>query len=200
MNKNITTIVFDMGNVLIHFRPDMFAARLPLSQAEQQQLIDAIFVPEIWGPTDEGTVSKREVYDYATARLPEYLHRYAHELIYNWKYPLIPVEGMGDVVRACKKKGYRLLLLSNAGYDQPEYFMRVPGNECFEGTVISAYERIVKPDLRLYQILIDRFDLDPSVCLFIDDSPANIAAGKKAGFETYLFDGDVQKLREYLEI
>lgn len=200
MKENITTIVFDMGNVLIHFNPDMFAARLPLNDDERKLLTDTIFAPEIWGPTDEGTVSKREVYEYSIARLPEYLHRYAHELIYNWKYPLIPVEGMGEVVRDCKKKGYRLLLLSNAGYDQPEYFMRVPGSECFEGTVISALENIVKPDPRIYDILIKRFDLIPENCLFIDDSEANIAGGKKAGFETYLFDGDVQKLRDYLEL
>ena len=58
----------------------------------------------------------------------------------------------------------------------------------------------MKPDPAIYRRLCDRFSLEASQCLFIDDLPRNIEGARSAGLNGYCFqDGDVAKLRSYLE-
>ena len=69
----------------------------------------------------------------------------------------------------------------------------------FEGTVVSALEKCVKPDRRLYEILLNRYDLKPEECLFIDDLRANCDGAERAGMTAYCYDGDYEKLVAYLK-
>ena len=54
----------------------------------------------------------------------------------------------------------------------------------FDGIVLSGEEEIIKPDKRIYQIAIDRYDLIPSETVFIDDNLDNINTAIKLGFNT----------------
>ena len=54
-----------------------------------------------------------------------------------------------------------------------------------DGIVVSGEEHLLKPDIRIYQTLLDRYHLRAGECLFIDDSPANIEGAKKAGLATW---------------
>jgi 2-haloacid dehalogenase len=58
--------------------------------------------------------------------------------------------------------------------------------------VVSGEERIVKPDWRIFQLLLDRFGLAPAVTLFIDDSAANVAAARELGLDAVQFHGPDQ--------
>jgi 2-haloacid dehalogenase len=53
----------------------------------------------------------------------------------------------------------------------------------FDGLLISGEDKLIKPDLAIYQLAIKRFDLDPKKCVFIDDRLENIEAAKKLSFE-----------------
>ena len=57
----------------------------------------------------------------------------------------------------------------------------------FEGIVVSGDERIKKPDHRLYQILIDRYSIQPSKSIFIDDTKINVEAAVDLGFQAIHF-------------
>jgi 2-haloacid dehalogenase len=57
----------------------------------------------------------------------------------------------------------------------------------FLDIVVSAEERMLKPDVRIYQILIDRNDLAPEQCLFIDDSLANVETARQLGMTAHHF-------------
>ena len=52
----------------------------------------------------------------------------------------------------------------------------------FDGLLISGEDKLIKPDLAIYQLAIKRFDLDPIKCVFIDDRLENIEAAKKLSF------------------
>ena len=68
-----------------------------------------------------------------------------------------------------------------------------------DGIVVSGGEKIVKPDFRLYQILIERFNITPEQSLFIDDNAKNIEAAQALGFQTIHFTNDVnleEKLKQ----
>ena len=59
--------------------------------------------------------------------------------------------------------------------------------DSFEGIVVSGDERIKKPDPRLYQILIDRYSIQPSKSIFIDDTKINVEAAIDMGFQAIHF-------------
>ncbi|MBR2792523.1 MAG: HAD family phosphatase [Erysipelotrichaceae bacterium] len=195
----IKNIIFDMGRVLVEFYPEDFLTKEGITDKEERELLlREIFHHEDWTNMDAGIMSEQEMYDEAVKRIPEHLHQTAHNLIFDWNDPIIPVKGMEDFVRECKEKGYGIYLLSNASVAQPVYWLRIPGHQYFDGTVVSALEKIMKPDIRIYQILLDRYGLKAEECLFIDDMARNIKGAEKAGIRGYLFDGDVDKLRKYI--
>ena len=70
-----------------------------------------------------------------------------------------------------------------------------------DGGIFSYLVGAIKPEPEIYQILIDKYRLVPEECIFIDDREANLAAARKLGFQTILFDGYEQgraKLNELL--
>ena len=62
----------------------------------------------------------------------------------------------------------------------------------FEGIVVSGIEKKRKPHPEFYQILFDRYNVDPRKTLFIDDNAKNIAAGKRIGLTTIHFNSPEQ--------
>jgi 2-haloacid dehalogenase len=71
--------------------------------------------------------------------------------------------------------------------------------EWFDGVLVSGEERMIKPDPAIFQLLLDRFGLDPETTFYIDDSPANVAAASQLGFDAVRFTGPGQ-LRRNLEL
>ena len=67
-----------------------------------------------------------------------------------------------------------------------------------DGGVFSCDEGVVKPDPRIYMIIIERFDLNPMECVFIDDSKANIMAAKALGMNVIHFE-DYESAKNQLE-
>ena len=159
-------------------------------------LMKEIFASADWPRLDSGEVTEEVLLEKAKKNLPEHLHGAAEHLIMAWDQPIEPVEGMADLVKECKERGWGVYLLSNASFRQKEYWPQIPGSEYFDGTVVSACEGCMKPDVRIYEILLDRFHLNPADCWFIDDVPANIAGAERAGIRGILFDGQAATVRE----
>ena len=80
-----------------------------------------------------------------------------------------------------KQKGYTIYLLSNIN----EYtFESIQDSKLFDivdGYVFSYLEHQVKPHRSIYLTLLDRFQLKPNECLFIDDNNKNIETAKDLG-------------------
>jgi 2-haloacid dehalogenase len=66
----------------------------------------------------------------------------------------------------------------------------------FEGVVVSGEERMIKPDPAIFQLLLDRFGLDPEATVFVDDSEANVTAARQLGLDAVLFTGPRQLRRD----
>ena len=61
-------------------------------------------------------------------------------------------------------------------------------NTSFRDVVVSAHERLVKPDPAIYRLFLDRNGLDADDCIFIDDSPANVAGAESVGIDAIHFE------------
>ena len=111
---------------------------------------------------------------------------------------MMPVTGMAELLEELKQKGYGIYLLSNANIRQHAYWHKIRGWQFFDGKVISADEKIMKPHPDYYRIALERFDLKPEACFFIDDVPANIEGAQYCGISGTVFHKDVSLLRSQL--
>ena len=55
--------------------------------------------------------------------------------------------------------------------------------------VVSGEERVKKPDRRIFEILLERYELDPGETLFIDDREDNLRAAAALGIDGIHFTG-----------
>ncbi len=194
----IRNILFDMGNVLIHFDRKVFLDRLEVSEEEKQLLLREVFLSVEWVQMDRGTLREETAEPLMCQRLPEHLHGAVHSLVSLWDEPMLPVAGMAELVEELKNNGYGIYLLSNASIRQHDYWSKIPGWQFFDGKVISADEKVMKPHPDYYRMAMERFDLKPEECFFIDDVPANIEGALYCGIPGTVFHKDVALLRRQL--
>lgn len=194
--------IFDLGRVIIDF--DMaYMTSVYVKEPEDASLVEAVvFDRKYWNRLDEGSIEDDEMKADFCSRLPERLHKKACAVYDNWYMNLNPIKGMFELVRELKAMGKRLYLLSNISCLFAEKYREIPllGELLseFDGLVFSAPIRMVKPERRIFEHLLEKYSLEPKECTFIDDNADNIAAAKEIGINTYLFDGDAQRLREFI--
>ena len=142
----IKNIVFDMGNVLVRFDPELFMDRYSLTGEDRKLIRNEVFRSVEWTMLDRGVIDEEIAERRILPRLPERLHDAARGLIEKWDDPIVPVEGMLELLQALKAKGYRLYLLSNAATRQPIYWARAEASKLMDGALISAEVKLLKPD------------------------------------------------------
>ena len=106
---------------------------------------------------------------------------------------------MADLVAELKGLGYGIYLLSNATSALHEYFPRIPGSEHFDGLIVSADHKLLKPEHELFEVLFRTYGLEGAECFFIDDNAANADASINLGMPAAVFDGDLPRLRRALQ-
>lgn len=194
----IRNIVFDMGNVMIYFRKDLFLDQAGVSGEDRTLLARVVFDSLEWARLDRGSLLEDEAERIMCARLPARLHDKVHYFVYDWDKPLRPVRDMAPLVRELKAKGYGIYLLSNAASRQHVYWPDIPGSECFDGTLISADELLTKPEREIYELFLERFGLRAEECVFIDDNTVNAEGAYRCGLHPIVFHDDVDELRARL--
>ena len=175
----IKNIVFDINGVLTNSFSLETAAAFDYTIKEGVVFIK-IAKSAIWKNYDLGFYKTREsMIDDMCALYPEDAEIIERVLRKHWKYTTN--DRMESFLVALKKK-YNVYLLSNVGQQdldmiRPRKFMQQA-----DGGVYSCEEGCIKPDRKIYQILIDRYGIDPGETVFIDDGAVNIRAARKLGF------------------
>ena len=191
----IKNIVFDLGNVLIKYTPDVFLKDYP--DAKRELLGKEIYHSENWLKMDHGDLSEAELIDLVCSRIPESYHADAVKLI-KWYELTSLVEGMEQLVLALKANGYGIYMLSNTSEAFYRFRKKIPVLKYFDGLFVSADHRLLKPDREIFRLFCKEFNLNASECVFIDDSAANVDGAKEVGFEGILFRGDASELKTEL--
>jgi 2-haloacid dehalogenase len=184
--EQITTIVFDLGNVLVRWDPyGPFAGRLPAADAEAflvgfdfmafNHLQDA---GRTWA--DARIALAAEAPEHVDA-LDVYVEHFADTL-------RGPVAGMAEVVRDLADAGIRLLGLTN--WPAETFHLAQPAAPAIgllEDVLVSGREGVAKPDAAIFALLVERYGLDPRRTIFVDDAERNVAAAAAAGLEAIHF-------------
>lgn len=190
----IRNVVFDMGGVLMTFNGPYFASRYAESAEDAALLQAAYFGRGEWALLDAGVISYETMMRIAEAHLPERLYPALHDMAATWARYSEPLEEVNALAERLAGCGYDLYLLSNAGTRIDEQLDHCPAYPLMKGRVVSAEERIMKPDPAIYRVLCDRYRLDPAECLFVDDNADNCAGARVAGMRAHHFTGDVAAL------
>ena len=110
----IKNVVFDYGNVMIHFDPRYMVSRYVSDANDVEMLTPIIFDRLYWDALDEGSISDGEVVEAVKKRIPERFWDVSEKIYYNWVYNLPEIEGMNALVKHVKNElGARVFLLSN---------------------------------------------------------------------------------------
>ena len=193
----VKNVIFDMGNVLSVYDPQKYMRKLTDDAKAADAVARELFGGPEWRQLDAGTISE----DAAVARVQARIPRYAAQVrraMDEWSNHFVPMPGMQELVARLKAQGYGLYLLSNAGLSFFSYYKKAEVFRYFDGFVISAKEKLLKPDPALYRRLLDRYRLKAEECLFIDDLRENIEGAERVGIKGHCFAGS-EELGRYLK-
>ena len=197
-NGRPTAVVFDLGGVLLDWNPRHLYRKLFDDEAEMDRFLSEVCTMEWHHAHDLGVPPEQTVPPLVAAH-PEYA-----EMIHAWperseEMLAGPIEESVEILRSLKQAGVPVYALTNMEtWTYPGRRERYDFLGWFDGTLVSGFEGVAKPDRRVFELLFARFGLSPEATLFIDDSPKNVAAARAAGMQAIEFDSPAQ-LRQDLE-
>lgn len=195
----ITTLIFDMGNVLLEFNPKKIVAHYTQDPQTIETLTYAIFNHQEWLSLDLGTLSDQQAIDSICGGLELKYHTLVKQIVETWPITNHYIEAMIPLVNTLKSKGYQLVLASNASLRFHEYKKDIRALDVFDGILISADIHKAKPEAAYYETLLSQFGLDRSQCFMIDDMKANIDGAAQCGIKGTIFTGDLKVLENTLK-
>lgn len=183
----IDTVVFDVGRVLLQWDPlFLFRKLLPDDAAIAAFMAETEFM-KVHATFDGGRPFAEGLAELA-ARFPHYA---PHIMAWDERWEeTIPgaIDGTVEILEQLHAAGVPLYALTNYSAEKfPTARSRFPFFARFRDIVVSGEEGLIKPDARIYRILLQRTGSDAARTLFIDDSPSNIAAAAALGMVTHLF-------------
>lgn len=191
----IDTVVYDFGNVLIGWDP--FGPYAGRPRAEIEAFFEAVDFGSINHAADAGTpyAVLLERVERTRPDLADDLRRYVE----HYELSLTgPIDGSAELVAELKGLGLRLYGLTNW---QAETFHNAepaaPAIGLMEDVIVSGREGMAKPDRRIFELVAERFDVDPARAVFIDDKDVNVDAARGVGFHGVVFT-TTEALREDL--
>lgn len=191
-------IVFDLGRVVFAQDPTKSSEHFK----EFFSYVSLTPMPQFWTDYDLGVSS----FDDVAVALADYRGvevEYAASMIREAISRQETIAPTAALIADLKAAGYKLYVLSNMSREFIDYLREQPVYRHFDGEVVSCEEGVVKPQPEIFDLLLERFGLDPADTLFIDDRKENVEAAARNGIHTVHFDrmdyeGSCRELRKML--
>ena len=180
-------IILDMGNVLLEWNKDKILKAVAKTQKDYLILDKAIFQSGLWERLDLGTLTREELVLKVISMIGSIYQEKVQEVVWNWpSYIEIYTEVFPLLVRL-KEKGHRIFVLSNTSpvfYELLEEQLS-PLNEILDGFVLSCDIKAIKPDPKMFEEILRKYQLDPANCVFLDDIADNTKMAETLGIKPY---------------
>lgn len=181
----ITTIIFDFGGVLVDWNP-RYLYRQEFEDDSSMESFLAHIGWEEWNLQQDKGRLLTEATELLQRQFPDY-HSKIQLFYEQWDKMLkgeIP-ENVGVLRELKQKYRYKLYGLTNWSAETfPIALERFSFFKLFDGIVVSGEEKLIKPDEKIFRLILERYHLDPKSTLFIDDNRKNIDTAKGMGFST----------------
>jgi 2-haloacid dehalogenase len=180
---NINTIVFDLGGVLIDWNPEYLYSRIFPNEEERRWFLSTICTLD-WNEAQDAGRSLKDGTEYLLKKFPE--HEASIRAYYGrWKEMLGgPIHETVEIFRQLKyQRHLKLYALTNWSAETfPVALELYDFLHWFDGRLVSGEEKIRKPFPEIYQLLIDRFGIDPKTAIYVDDNIRNVVPARELGF------------------
>lgn len=179
--------ILDMGNVLLEWNKDKILQGVSDLEKDYMILDKVIFQSGLWEKLDLGTMTREELVLKVVSIIGTTYQKKMEEVIWNWPAYIDIYTEVFPVLSEVKKKGHRIFVLSNTSKVFYELLDRElsPLKELLDGFVLSCDIKAIKPDQTMFKKIIEKYQLDPSNCIFLDDIEENTTVAKKLGFNAY---------------
>ena len=172
--RNIETIVFDLGGVLIDWNPVYLYSKI----FDDPQKVD-YFLTHVcnneWNAEQDRGRTFAEAIKLKQTEFPEYSEAIA-AYFDRWPEMISGAIKETEIIlnRLYDSGNYRLYALTNWSSETfPYAWANFELLRKFEGILVSGKEDLIKPDPEIYKRLNSRFDINPEATVFIDDSLKN---------------------------
>ena len=194
----INNIIFDFGGVLLDWNPRYLYKSYFNNDEEMEHFLADICNGE-WNIRQDAGRPFAEAVKELQAKFPEYaeaIQMYDDD----WEKMLkCELPESIDLLKELKFMGYGIYGLTNWSAEKIGYaFANYSFFSLFDGIVVSGVEKVVKPDRKIYEILLERYSLKPGECVFIDDNQDNVDMAKVLGINAIRFD-NIGNVKEHLE-
>jgi 2-haloacid dehalogenase len=176
-----STVVFDVGNVLLRWDPRNLYRQVFDDEARVEWFLSTVCTAE-WNVEQDRGRDWDEAVALLVERHPEHegpiraFHERWHETVSGVFEDNVAVL---EMLRDAAVPNYCITNFSGAKFREAQ--TRFPFLAAFDGVIVSGDERVLKPDPAIYNLLLDRYRLDAGDCLFIDDSKANVDGARAVG-------------------
>ena len=183
----IKNIVVDVGKVLVDFDWQGFMDTLAFPPEIYEKVANATVLSDLWNEFDRSRMSDEEILQGFLEKVPDC----ETEIMRFWN-------NMGNCIKrydyahswiqSLQEMGYRVYLLSN--YSRRMYFQSIEELsfvEQVDGAVFSFEVQATKPEREIYDALLEKYQLNPTECVFLDDNRSNIIAANQLGMATIHF-------------
>ena len=194
----IRNLIFDFGSVLVDWDPHYLYIPY-FGDASKAEWFLTEICPYTWNTQADAGRSLQEITEERIALYPQWEKEI--RMYYDRWIEMMggQIPGMEELVRDYKARGYGVWGLTNWSRETfPLVRHRYPVFDLLDGIVVSGEERTAKPGPELYRILLDRYGLQAETCVFIDDSPRNVAGAEAVGIRGLVFR-DAAQLRRDLD-
>ena len=193
-------LVFDMGNVLIEWNSEKILQAITDDIKLQNLLRKEVFETGLWVQTDEGVKTREEMIEIVTAKIGEEYRNEITQLSRYWYKYVDVYTKVQDRIIELSKNGYNIYILSNTAYTFYDLVKEgyLPVTSIAKGIVLSCEERVLKPNEKNYNILLERYNLDPHDTMFFDDLPENIWGAARCRINGFVVENE-SELLTYLD-
>lgn len=198
--SNKKTIIFDLGGVLIDWNPKYLYRKIIDDEKQIDWFLENICDMH-WNEQQdagrslmEGTIEKIKKHPDQAEKIKAYYERWS-EMLGG------PIEGTVSILRQLKEsEDYRLYALTNWSAETfPIAQERYDFLQWFKGIVVSGVEKMRKPQAEFYQLILDRYNINASDSLFIDDNMRNVQAAEALGIDSIHYLSSKQLRKELTE-
>jgi len=183
------TIIFDLGGVLVDWNPEyVYLKEFKGDRRKMKWFFDNVCTSN-WNEEQDGGKLMKEATEERIKLFPDY-ERLIRMFYGRWEEMLKDeISGTVEILCKLKNKNYKLIALTNWSAETfPVAIKKYKFLELFEGIVVSGEIKMLKPFKEIYNYTLNKYNLNPKECIFIDDRLNNVEGAVKCGIEGIQFE------------
>ena len=199
--SQITTVIFDLGGVLIDWNPRYLYRKIFAEEAEMEHFLEEVCHHE-WNRAQDGGRTFAEATEERMAIFPHY-EKEIRTYFDRWEEMMggIADDNVEVLRKLHQRQQYPLYAITNwSAETYPIALRRYDFLHFFRDTVVSGEEKLLKPDAAIYQLLLDRNGLQAETCLFIDDTPENAEGARQLGMQAIHLTSETNLVAELRQL